>query len=51
MMCGFALFGLVKYLERPMMKIVIHPEHFGEPASVESESALGDAAEATGDSI
>jgi hypothetical protein len=48
---GMALYGLVKYLERPMMKVVIHSEPFRERTSVASESASGDAAAATGDSL
>ena len=38
--CGFALYGLVKYLERPLVKVVINAERFRTP-----ESAVGEAVE------
>ena len=30
-MCGFALYGLVKYLERPMVKVVVQSDGRGTP--------------------
>ena len=52
--CGFALYGLSKYLKRPVMNLVIHPGSFsdvgeaggGGVASEESGNAAGNAPEA-----
>jgi hypothetical protein len=43
---GMALYGLVKYLERPMVKVVINATPHKHPAS---EAAVPEAALAAGD--
>ena len=36
--CGFALYGLVKYLERPLVKVVINAERFRAPQAEAGEA-------------
>ena len=42
--CGLALYGLMKYLERPVLKVLINPEKAGKPEQPFPESAGGDGA-------
>ena len=42
--CGFALYGLSKYMKRPVMNLVIHPGSFSDAGKA------GDAAAASEDS-
>lgn len=47
-MCGFALYGLVKYLERPMLKVVINPEVVKKPERAAGEDAAEEAVLSSG---
>jgi hypothetical protein len=38
--CGLALYGLMKYLERPALKLVINPEVPRKPERAEGEGAV-----------
>ena len=38
--CGFALYGLMKYLERPLVKVVINAERFRTPESAAGEAVV-----------
>jgi hypothetical protein len=48
--CGFALYGLVKYLERPLVKVVINAERFRTPESAVGEAGEDEAPPSAGDS-
>ena len=48
--CGFALYGLVKYLERPLVKVVINAERFRTPESAVGEAVEDEALPSAGDS-
>ena len=48
--CGFALYGLVKYLERPLVKVVINAERFRTPKWAAGEEAVDEASPSAGDS-
>lgn len=50
-LCGWALYGLVKYLERPIVRVVINATPLKEAASVAREAAVDDAVPATGDTL
>jgi hypothetical protein len=41
--CGFALYGLVKYLERPLVKVVINADRFRTPQAEEGEAVVDEA--------
>ena len=41
--CGFALYGLVKFLERPLVKVVINAERFGTRESVVGQAVEDEA--------
>ena len=38
--CGFALYGLVKYLERPLVKVVNNAERCMAPESAAGEAVV-----------
>ena len=46
--CGFALYGLVKYLERPLVKVVINAERFRTPESAVGEAVVDEAPPSAG---
>ena len=46
--CGFALYGLVKYLERPLVKVVINAERFRTPRAEEGEAVVDEAPPSAG---
>jgi hypothetical protein len=48
--CGFALYGLVKYLERPLVKVVINAERFRAPESAAGEAVVDEAPQSDGNS-
>ena len=50
-LCGWALYGLVKYMERPMVKVVIHATPPKESASDAIDAAAAEEASATGDAV
>ena len=41
--CGFALYGLSKYLKRPVMNLVIHPGSFTEAGKAGNATATSEA--------
>ena len=47
--CGFALYGLSKYLKRPVMNLVIHPGSFTEAGKAADAAAASEASEASED--
>ena len=48
--CGLALYGLVKYLERPLVKVVINAERFRTPHWATGEEVVNEAPPSAGDS-
>ena len=46
--CGFALYGLVKYLERPLVKVVINAERFRTPQAEAGEAVVDEAPPSAG---
>ena len=48
--CGFALYGLVKYLERPLVKVVINAERFRTPQAEAGEAVVDEAPPPSGNS-
>ena len=48
--CGFALYGLVKYLERPLVKVVINAKRFTSPESAAGEVVVDEAPPPAGNS-
>ena len=48
--CGFALYGLMKYLERPLVKVVINAERFRTPGSAVGETVEDEAPTSAGNS-
>ena len=40
--CGLALYGLMKYLERPVLKVVINPEVPSKPERFKGEGVVAD---------
>ena len=49
--CGSALYGLVKYLERPLVKVVINAERFRAPESADGEAVADEASPSAGSSV
>jgi hypothetical protein len=52
--CGFALYGLVKLVERPMIEVVVNPTAFKDPdvggsAAMESQAEAAASETATND--
>jgi len=47
--CGFALYGLSKYLKRPVMNLVIHPGSFTDAVEAGDAAAAPGASAASGD--
>jgi hypothetical protein len=45
--CGFALYGLSKYLKRPVMNLVIHPGSFTNTGKAGDAAAASDASVAS----
>ena len=45
--CGFALYGLSKYLKRPVMNLVIHPGSFSGAAKAGDGAAASEASVAS----
>lgn len=45
--CGFALYGLSKYLKRPVMNLVIHPGSFTEAGKAGDAAAASEASAAS----
>jgi hypothetical protein len=48
--CGFALYGLVKYLERPLVTVVINAERIKAPQAEAGEAIEDKAAPSAGNS-
>ena len=48
--CGSALYGLVKYLERPLVKVVINAERFRAPESAAGEAVVDEVPPSAGNS-
>ena len=46
--CGFALYGLSKYLKRPVMNLVIHPGSFSGAAKAGDGAAASEDSGASG---
>lgn len=49
--CGFALYGLVKYLERPLVKVVINAERFRARESAAGEAVVDEVPPSAGSSV
>ena len=47
--CGFALYGLSKYLKRPVMNLVIHPGSFTDAGKAGNTAAVSEASAPSGD--
>jgi hypothetical protein len=47
--CGFALYGLSKYLKRPVMNLVIHPGSFTDLGRAGDAAAASEGSGSSGD--